>query len=309
MQELRRAFVRPEEPRPLRITARDLALLENLARLRLATTQQLARLDGGSAQNVSRCLLALWEHGYVERPTAQVANRILHTGSFSTVYGLTRKGAYLLRSQGRDVRRRFLDGIDKQHKAGWRFIEHSVAISGFAVDLELAVQGREGLELLERADILEDAPKSRRDRQARLAAQIELNGKSLHSAVIPDMLYGLRFDNEEESYFMLEWDTGEMAIERLRDLTQTHFAKKIATYLQASRDERHVQQLGIPNFRVTTVTSTPARVEKMLEIVRAMTDGRGSNIFLFTDERTLACSSPLDVEWRSGKGKTVRLTD
>lgn len=309
MQELRRTFARPNEPRSLRITARDLALLENIARLRMATTQQLAKLDGGSAQNVSRCLLALWENEYVDRPTAQVAARILHTGSFSTVYGLTRKGAHLLRAHGRDVRRRFLDGIDKQHKAGWRFVEHSIAISGFAVELEVALRGREDLELLERGDILEDAPKSRRDRQARLAARIEMNGKSLNSAVIPDMLYGLRFNSEEESYFMLEWDTGEMAIERRRDLTQTHFAKKIATYLQASREERHVQELGIPNFRVTTVTSTPARVERMLQIVNAMTDGRGSNIFLFTDERTLAATNPLDVQWRSGKGKLVRLTD
>lgn len=309
MQELRRTFVRPSEPRALRITARDLALLENIARLRLATTQQLARLDGGSAQNVSRCLLALWENEYVDRPTAQVANRILHAGSFSTVYGLTRKGARLLRTHGRDVRRRLLDGIDKQHKAGWRFVEHSVAISGFAVDLELAIRGRKGLELLERGDILEDAPKSRRDRQARLTARVEMNGKLLHSAVIPDMLYGLRFNNEDESYFMLEWDTGEMAIERYRDPTQTHFAKKIVTYLHASREEKHVHELGIPNFRVTTVTSTPARVEKMLQIVNAMTDGRGSNIFLFTDERTLAGSNPLDVHWRNGKGKLVRLTD
>ncbi len=309
MQAFRRTFVRPAEPRALRITARDLVLLENIARLRLATTHQLAKLDGGSGQNVSRCLLALWENGYIDRPTEQVANRLLYAGSFATVYSLTRKGARELRMHGRDVRRRLLDGIDKQHKAGWRFIEHTVAISGFVGALEVALRGREDLELLHRGDILEDAPKSRRDRQARLATRIEMSGKSIHSAVIPDMLYGLRFDNAEESYFMLEWDTGEMAIERYRDLTQTHFAKKIATYLQASREGKHIHELGIPNFRVTTVTRTPARAEKMLEIVDKMTDGRGSNIFLFTDERTLAGSNPLDVEWRGGKGKRVRLTD
>jgi hypothetical protein len=50
-------------------------------------------------------------------------------------------------------------------------------------------------------------------------------------------------------------------------------------------------------------------VEKKLEIVNAMTDGRGSNIFLFTDERTLAGSNPLDVQWLTGKGKLVRLMD
>jgi hypothetical protein len=74
VRERRRFFERPEEPRAMRVTARDIALLENVARLRLATTSQLAALDGGSAQNVSRSLLALWENAYVERPEAQAAN-------------------------------------------------------------------------------------------------------------------------------------------------------------------------------------------------------------------------------------------
>jgi hypothetical protein len=87
--------------------------------------------------------------------------------------------------------------------------------------------------------------------------------------VIPDMLYGLRFNDEEEGYFMLDRDTGEMAIERHRDPTQTHFAKKIATYLRVNREERHVRDLGIPNFRVTTVTSSAARVQRMRSLRKA----------------------------------------
>src|SRR6266852_5866335 len=99
-RERRGFFERPEDPRPIRLTPRDLALLENIARFRLASAAQLAALDGGSAQNVSRALLALFEHGYVERPVAQVASRLLHEGSRPTIYGLTRKGAALLRDEG-----------------------------------------------------------------------------------------------------------------------------------------------------------------------------------------------------------------
>jgi hypothetical protein len=40
-----------------------------------------------------------------------------------------------------------------------------------------------------------------------------------------------------------------------------------------------------------------------------MTNGRGSNMFLFADETKLAGANPLDVEWVSGKGELVRLTD
>src|ERR1700674_3858952 len=70
-----RLFERPAEPRAFRITPRDLGLLTNLARLRLASGEQLAALDGGSGQNVSRSLLALWEHEYVERLLGQVERR------------------------------------------------------------------------------------------------------------------------------------------------------------------------------------------------------------------------------------------
>src|SRR6516164_7395490 len=157
VRERRRFFERPAEPRPMRLTTRDVALLQNIARLRLATTAQLAALDGGSPQNVSRSLLALWENGYVERPEAQVASRFLYEGSRPAIYGLTRKGAALLREHGLDVRRRLLDGIDKERGAGWRFVEHTVSIAEFMVRLEVAAQERPDMRVLERAEILEAA--------------------------------------------------------------------------------------------------------------------------------------------------------
>jgi DNA-binding transcriptional ArsR family regulator len=78
MRERRKFFERPESPRPMRVTARDITLLQNIARFRLASGAQLARLDGGSGQNVSRALSALFENGYVERPVAQVASKPVH---------------------------------------------------------------------------------------------------------------------------------------------------------------------------------------------------------------------------------------
>jgi len=293
----------------MRLTARDVALLQNIARLRLATTAQLAALDGGSPQNVSRSLLALWENGYVERPEAQVASRFLYEGSRPAIYGLTRKGAALLREHGLDVRRRLLDGIDKEQAAGWRFIEHTVSIAEFMVRLELGVRGRSDVRILERGEILLDAPKSNRDRLVKLEASIRLNGALRKNAAVPDALFGLRFNDEEKSYFMLEIDRGEMPVERYRNAQRTYFAKKMLTYYEANRQQRHVHDLGIENFRVLTVTTTNERVERMLSALNGITEGRGSNMFLFTDVATLAASNPLDLDWMSGKREAVRLMD
>src|SRR5579863_6677788 len=152
-----RLFERPEVPRLCRITPRDLALLANLARLRLASGEQLAALDGGSGQNVSRSLLALWEHEYVERLLGQIETRVLYKGSFPLIYGLTRPGAWLLRKNGYDVPRRLLYETDKQHGAKWRFIEHRVDITEFMVRLELACRGRDDIELIQRKEIVDKA--------------------------------------------------------------------------------------------------------------------------------------------------------
>ena len=51
------------------------------------------------------------------------------------------------------------------------------------------------------------------------------------------------------------------------------------------------------------------RIEKMLEALNAITDGRGSKMFLFLDQASLAASNPLDVQWLTGKGGRMRLCD
>jgi len=41
--------------------------------------------------------------------------------------------------------------------------------------------------------------------------------------------------------------------------------------------------------------------------VRTITDGRGSNVFLFADALTLSANNPLTLEWTTGKGGKIRL--
>jgi Replication-relaxation len=305
-----RLFDRPEQPRPFRITERDLRLLANLARLRLASGEQLAALDGGSAQNVSRSLLVLWEHEYVERLLGQVEKRVLYKGSFPLIYGLTRPGAWLLRKHGYDVPGRLLYQTDKQRRAGWRFIEHRVGITEFMIRLELACRGRSDIALIDRKEIFESAPKTQRDRRVRLVVKVRIDGAHQLLSVDPDELFGLRFSKTgKASYFMLERDRGEMPVHRRKSKDQTYYAKKMLAYHEANRVGEHELELGLRSFRVLTVTTSRARVEQMIEAQKEMTDGRGSNLFLFTDDRTLGDSNPLNAMWITGKGKMTRLAE
>ena len=130
-------------------------------------------------------------------------------------------------------------------------------------------------------------------------------------SVDPDEVFGLHFGERERSTLISCWscDRGEMPVVRRKSKDQTYFAKKMMTYHEANRVGEHVRELGIPNFRVATVTTSPERVEQMIEAQKEITNGRGSNMFLFTDEASLAASNPLDVLWTTGKGGRTRLTD
>ena len=259
---------------------------------------------------MSRSLLALWEHEYVERLLGQVEKRVLYKGSFPLIYGLTRPGAWLLRKHGYDVPGRLLYQTDKQRRAGWRFIEHRVDITEFMIRLELACRGRSDIALIDRKEIFESAPKTQRDRRVRLVVKVRIDGAHQLLSVDPDELFGLRFPKTGKmSYFMLERDRGEMPVHRRKSKDQTYYAKKMLAYHEANRVGEHVQELGLPSFRVLTVTTSPARVEQMIEAQREMTDGRGSNLFLFMDDRTLGDGNPLNATWVTGKGTRIRLMD
>jgi hypothetical protein len=113
----------------------------------------------------------------------------------------------------------------------------------------------EDLRVLERG-----APKSKRDRLVGLEASIRIGGALKKNAVVPDALFGLRLNDTVENFFMLEIDRGEMPVERFKNTQRTYFAKKMLTYYQANRQQRHVHDLGIPNFRVLTLCACTAPV-------------------------------------------------
>jgi hypothetical protein len=164
--------------------------------------------------------------------------------------------------------------------------------------------------VLDRRDILQDAPKTRRDRRARLTAKVRIDGALKQHSVDPDELFGLRFlETEEESYFLFERDRGEMPVHRRKSKDQTYYAKKMLIYYEANRVGEHLRELGIPNFRMVTVTTTPERVAQMIEAQLEITNGRGSNLFLFIDAVSLVESNPLDAVWMTGKREKIRLID
>src|SRR5437867_2539904 len=92
----RRRFHRAEPILPMQVTARDLTLIEHVRRHRFLSSRHLVALDGGNEPNILARLRLLFDHGYLDRPLAQLAT-VPAIGNQPMVYGLSTKGAHLLR--------------------------------------------------------------------------------------------------------------------------------------------------------------------------------------------------------------------
>jgi hypothetical protein len=302
----RKRFERSVVPNPMQITERDLHLLAQVGRHRFLSSAQLAALDGGSTQNVLRCLRALFDHGYLDRPKSQLTSMPL--GPQAMVYGLAPKGARLLREHGHHLTGGG-DWTEKNKRAGAVFLEHTLAVADFMTALELSCRTRKDLDLIREHEIIANAPEETRAAREPLRWVVRPErGRNETWSVIPDGLFALSFEDGTASYFLLEIDRGTIPIVR-NSLDHRSIARKLATYYEGWRVGRHFQQFGVKQMRVLVVTASPERVRNMLSAIDQITGGKGSNFFLFVDRATLAASDPLSVEWTTGKGIAVKLSD
>lgn len=311
-------FVRPSVLPAFTLNERNLSLLAYVSQHRLISSDDLAKLDGGSEQKAKRELRRLWAHGYLLRPAAQLMT-VAITGPRPIVYGLSNKGARLLREHSQHVAD--IDWSENTQRAGARFIDHEVARARFMTGLEVAQRTREDVSLVRTSAILAHAPEKTRNSTTPLkwTARVPENGREVATAIIADDLFGLVFDDGTAAYFLVEIDRGQMPVRRHGDSAvelvggkrrlRTYFKHKLAAYYHGWRQRRHVEQFAIEQLRVLTVTTSGQRIGTMLDALREVTQGKGSDLFLFADENSLQANNPLEAIWTTGKGAEARLTD
>src|SRR5579862_9201576 len=155
-----RLFRRSDAPRMMELTERDLMLLAHVTRHRFLTSAHLAALDGGSPQGVLRCLRMLYDHGYLDRPKAQLAT--MHDqGPRPFTYAIGQKGVRALRDNIHRLNRN-ADWSEKNKRAGAVFIAHTLEIADFMVGVELACRAHSKINLIREHEIIADAPDTTR---------------------------------------------------------------------------------------------------------------------------------------------------
>lgn len=293
--------------RPMILTPRDLDILRAVHRHRLLRSTHLIALLDGSQQATLRRLQLLFHHGYLDRPAMQLD--WYARGSEPLVYALGNRGAEVLETEG-VVRRGGIRWNTKNRNVSRVFLHHTLAVAEAMVAFEVACRSREEIQFIPPEEVLAGAPpETRRLRLPfRWKVEVRFEGKPYRLGVEPDRVFGLEFhgapENRRHAFFFLEADRGTMPVTR-KGLAQTSFLRKLLTYQETWRQGLHRAHLGIPNFRVLTVTASRERVGHLVEACQSLPVG--GRLLLFANEKDIDHENILTHEWVNGRGEIVRL--
>jgi len=273
---------------PIRLTERDHKIIRLIHRHRFLRSHQIIALIGGSAQNLSRRLQWLFHHGYLERPRAQL-QYYEHSGSQTIAYGLGNKSGSLLQLNR-------ASWGEKNRAIGRMYLAHALLVSDVMVSLELAC--RQHVIRLLHEDELNLPVESPLHWRVKIRDGTRLG-------VIPDHVFALEYTDQngqvQRVFYFLEADRGTMPVVREK-LAQTSFYRKLLAYEATWTSKVHQRHLGIPRFRVLTVTTSAARVKSLLDACSRLQRGHG--LFLFADESVLQ-KDLLTAVWQCGKANAM----
>jgi len=209
--------------RSLRLTERDIEIINHVFRHRFLRSTQICRLIDGSQQGILRRLQALFHHGYLERPPLQIQYyRKAHNSPF--VYGIARKGAEALEVHRQIPQKNFDWMLGKRTKA--QFMEHTLAVADFMVDLETKWIQELGAELIRKEKL-----ESRSNSPSKWKVHLHRQTEHVTHYIEPDAFFALKFKEnpDEEIGFILELDRGTMPVRR-KSLKHSSIYRKILSY-------------------------------------------------------------------------------
>jgi hypothetical protein len=301
-------FRRASEPPPFRLTDDDVVIVRQLARYRFLSSIHIAALVGRSVDRTNDRLRGLFDHGYIDRPRAQL-DYYPTSGSAPMVYALADRGARLMIARY-GIEFANVEWSRKNREAGRPFIEHQLEIVDFQVALDRATRHRNDVRLIHADEIVQDMPEQPRSGRRPFALRVKLShqGTQHEIGVVPDFVFGFRFLDNSKRCFMVEIDRGTMPIVRA-DFEQTSFERKMRAYLAAHAGKQHERHFGWKTFRVLTVTTDEYRRQSMIDALHRLhvAHSPGGSLFLFATREELRARDPIAHTWRDGTGRTVQL--
>lgn len=306
---------RPDTPpKAFRITPRVLEILARVAQFRFLTSEQIARLDGGSHQKVLRLLQLCFYHGLLDRPANQHAllASFFDEGNRPLVYAISRKGAKVLAEAGIAVDAD-LQWVSKNRTATIPFLAHAIEVAETIMQFAFASRDMDALRLIDHQALVPLMPAATRELRDPFRLRVThrpVGQREMSINVVPDRLFAL--DNTERRvrwHFALELDRGTMsngtASTKLHG--KSSYRRKLIGYFEAWKQQRHFAQWGCKSFRLLTVTTSEKRIQHMLDVQREITNNALHGFFLYTTRERMAEHGALGPAWISAERDNVRL--
>jgi DNA-binding Lrp family transcriptional regulator len=290
------------------LTDDDVEIVRLLGRHRFLRSTHIAALVGRSLDRTNDRLSRLFHAGYIDRPRAQL-DYYPTAGSAPMVYAIADRGARLLiERDGANFAN--VEWSRKNREAGRPFIEHQLEIADFHAALKRAANARHDLQIIDPAEIIASSPGETQAVRNPLAMRVRLAHRGvMHDiGLIPDFVFGLRFQDGSRRCFMVEIDRGTMPIVRT-NFQQTSFEKKMRAYLTAQAAKEHERHFAWKAFRVVTVTTDEQRMRSMIDALRAIhvPHALGPGLFFFATRAGIQATDPLTLDWTDGNGEAVSL--
>lgn len=262
----------------LKLTARDIKIIELAFEHRFLRSSNILRLELGSPQHVLRRLQLLFHHGYLSRPLAQV--QYYRQGSEPMVYGLGPLGLTAIKNQ---TSLPFHNGPSKLNPAEPNplFLQHTLAVAEATIAIEAACQKNPGTKFLRMSDFMS----AYAGREFRSTVRVQHNNQVHPVPIVPDKVFGLQQANVPMVY-CLEVDRGTMPVKR-KNLNQSSILRKMLAYHEFWRAKGHLEVFRVPRLRVLFLTTTEERADHFVTMNKCFNHGKGSGLFLFGTQQEL----------------------
>lgn len=249
----------PKPTSVLRVTPRDLDILDDLASYRFLSVPQITALYFTSASTAEGRLRQLVDAGLVVRVFMPVRP---FDKTSTTIYALGAKGAALLAPRHEGSKPRHL--TPKDHRSAL-FLDHTLRRNDVRICLELLDRTLPGFHLLAWKQAPEDV---------RGAAVVATRyGGRVRVPVVPDGFFAFRVKSTVTAY-CVEIDMGTVNTEKM--------LARYRAYLTWWREGGAARKFGPAPMRVLTMTTTTSRMETLRRLARAAPPpGVRSNLLWF----------------------------
>lgn len=297
----------------IELTGRDAAILLALHKYRFLTSDHIMALTGTKSRwGINKRLRQLYDLKYIDRPQAQRA-LFAYAEKRPFIYALGNAGASLLSTRFAVPMPPSVYWTEKNRRVREQHIEHTLGISDFMIEMELLCEADVTLRLIERGEILSQAPCQTRHSKYpfRWKTRISDKGQSRDIAIAPDYVFGIEFLDRPEPnnrrFYFVEVDRGTMPVTR-RDILQSSIMRKVQSYADTFERDLPKRQFGMSGFQALFVTTSDNRIADMqAAISSADLPSLPANLFLFRTKADSQLPLPFEPTWTNSKGKPAKL--